>query len=322
MPTDEASARRDLRAESVSIEHLATHSPKNPYCDYCQRAKMPRVHCRVKHGTGGPVPENFGDSVTADHVILNDEESVGIGGMRYLLVIYDRATRWVDAYPLVTKSADDAYACFVDFAGPSRRLGYVWSDNSQELVKALRDFVTHGRSTPYRAETNGIAERMNRTVLEGSRTSLLSAGLPPVFWPLAVKCFCFARNILNTSQGVSAWEGRHEKGIFSGLLVPFGSLVDFLPTPPIRREQAKMAPNALPGIFLGYWQNPGGRGNGEYLAADIEDVCQFIAGGCDLSASPRVHRVKELIKGSKDGVIFPLRNWYAQRTRIAQERGV
>jgi transposase InsO family protein len=73
----------------------------------------------------------------------------------------------VDAYPLVNKTADEAYACFVDFAGPRRRLSYVWTDNSQELIKALKDFgVTHGRSTPYRPETNGIAERMNRTVLE------------------------------------------------------------------------------------------------------------------------------------------------------------
>jgi hypothetical protein len=105
-------------------------------------------------------------------------------------------------------------------------------------------------------------------------------------------------------------------------VLPYGCLVDFLPTPPVRREQPKMAPNALPGVFLGYWQNPGGRWNGEYLVAEIEEARQFIAEGCDLAASPRLHRVKEVVSGCKAGVIFPLRNWYENRTRIAREHNV
>jgi hypothetical protein len=44
----------DLKEEAVSLTHLLTHHPKNKWCQYCMRAKMPRVHCRVKHGTGGP----------------------------------------------------------------------------------------------------------------------------------------------------------------------------------------------------------------------------------------------------------------------------
>jgi hypothetical protein len=74
----------DLKEEAVSLTHLLTHHPKNKWCQYCMRAKMPRVHCRVKDGAGGPPATVFGDSVTADHVVLNDEESQGLGGMKYL----------------------------------------------------------------------------------------------------------------------------------------------------------------------------------------------------------------------------------------------
>ena len=31
---------RDLKVEALSIGHLMTHNPKNPYCSSCQRAKM------------------------------------------------------------------------------------------------------------------------------------------------------------------------------------------------------------------------------------------------------------------------------------------
>ena len=320
---DAAPPNRDLRLEAVSLQHMLTHHPKNPWCAYCTRAKMPRVHCRNKGGTGGPPAVAFGDSVTADHIVLNDDESAGIGGMKYILVVYDRATRWVDAYALPSKSSDDAYACFVDFAGAQRRLGYVWSDNSPELIKALRDFgVTHGRATPYRPETNGVAERMNRTVLDGARTLLAAAGFPPCFWPYAVRAFCFYRNVTPGKDGRVAWISRHGSE-FKGKLLPFGSLVDFLPAPPIRKEKPKMATPAVPGVMLGYWQNPGGCWNGEYLAAEVDDVRAFIAGGCIPGSAPRVHRVKEVVNGSKvGGTVFPLQVWYEFRTRLAQDRDV
>ena len=31
---------RDLKADAISIAHLMTHTPKNPYCAACQRSKV------------------------------------------------------------------------------------------------------------------------------------------------------------------------------------------------------------------------------------------------------------------------------------------
>ena len=39
---------RDLKAEAVSVTHLMTHTPKNPYCAACQRSKVQRKPCRRK----------------------------------------------------------------------------------------------------------------------------------------------------------------------------------------------------------------------------------------------------------------------------------
>ena len=64
-------ADHSLKAKAVSIDHLLTHFPKNPYCSACQRAK---VQNKPAMRQGPPDeedrPKDFGDQVTADHVIV------------------------------------------------------------------------------------------------------------------------------------------------------------------------------------------------------------------------------------------------------------
>jgi hypothetical protein len=75
---------RDLKAEAVSREHLMTHMPKNKWCPACQRAKMQHKACR-SGSTLGPVPESFGDQVTADHIVSRSEASQGLTGEKNAL---------------------------------------------------------------------------------------------------------------------------------------------------------------------------------------------------------------------------------------------
>ena len=46
----------------------------------------------------------------------------------------------------------------------------------------------------YTPEQGGICERANQTILNGNRTILTDSGLPPNFWPEAVKYFCYLWN--------------------------------------------------------------------------------------------------------------------------------
>ena len=52
-------------------------------------------------------------------------------GERDALIIVDRYSKYIDAYPLMTKNAEDAYASLVDFFGTEHPKDiYFWSDSA------------------------------------------------------------------------------------------------------------------------------------------------------------------------------------------------
>ena len=137
--------RRDLRAEAVSVEHLLTHTPFNPHCPSCLRAKMSRKPARRLQHDPATALKKFGDLVNANHIIANSEDAMGLTGERDALAIVDRHTNYIDCYPLMTKTADDAYGALLDFFGRARPR-YMWTDSSLELIRAIKDLrVLMGR---------------------------------------------------------------------------------------------------------------------------------------------------------------------------------
>ena len=80
-------------------------------------------------------------------------------------------------------------------------------------------------------KTNGVIENKVKLVLHGARVLLRQAGFEPRWWPFAVRHFSMARNIENRGDG-SPWTRRHGDGNFSGVILPFGCLVDFYPMSP------------------------------------------------------------------------------------------
>ena len=71
---DVMSREERLRAEAVSVRHLMTHLPRNPYCGACAEAKI-RAHPARRHDPElKERPGRVGDLVYADHLILSDEE--------------------------------------------------------------------------------------------------------------------------------------------------------------------------------------------------------------------------------------------------------
>ena len=79
-------------------------------------------------------------------------------------------------------------------------------------------------------------------------------------WPWAVKYFCHMRNMQgkHSKAGVdleSAYFRRYGTE-YDGLRVPFGALVEFLPTSKfVKDETGAMSPKTVPGIFIGYYEN-------------------------------------------------------------------
>ena len=67
----------------------------------------------------GPPLDKFGGQVTADSLFAADEESVGIDDDSCALVMLDRGTDYIDAFPMPDKTAESCGAAFLDFAGPN-----------------------------------------------------------------------------------------------------------------------------------------------------------------------------------------------------------
>jgi hypothetical protein len=199
-------------------------------------------------------------------------DDAGRNRERSALVILDRGTRWLQCFPLPDKSSEAAIKAFTSFLGPRETVQLFYSDNSQELINAAAAMGwPHDRSTPGQPQTNGVAERAVRAVLEGTRTILHHAGFMEKYWPLACQYWCVAHNISACTTDPlkrSPWTIRHKGKKFEGKRLPFGCLIDFLPSP-IADPQLKFAPRAQPGLFIGWRLHPGGTWRNEYLVVPL-----------------------------------------------------
>ena len=86
------------------------------------------------------------------------------------LVMQDFGTKYIDFFPAATKSAADTQQALLQFAGPRDKVKRIYSDGSGELVSAIKEVGwRHDLATPNRPQSNGIAERAVRRVLEGTQ---------------------------------------------------------------------------------------------------------------------------------------------------------
>ena len=99
----EADGRRDLKKEATTVEHMLFHFPKNPYCRVCQEALMQRKPNRRRKDLPEQYKE-FGDMITMDHIDANDLRKNGLHGEKDMLIVFDLATAWIAAYPVMNKT--------------------------------------------------------------------------------------------------------------------------------------------------------------------------------------------------------------------------
>ena len=116
--------------------------------------------------------------------------------------------------------------------GPNVKPELVYTDGSMEFKTAFETLgYSKEVSTPYRPETNGVAERAVRRVKEGTAAVLLQSGFHMSWWAEATETFCFLRNVTDKqNDGMTAYQKRF--GEFPGLLVPFGAECSYMPHSP------------------------------------------------------------------------------------------
>jgi hypothetical protein len=252
-----------------------THFPKDPNCKICQECKTQRAPCRVKKEKNPdslPDPKEFGDVLTADHGFIGDENEDEEED-RTFCGIQDGATAWLQGYPAESKDSEKTEEAFRRFLGPNVKAKYVYTDNASEFEKSLKKMgILHDPSSPYRSETNGVAERAVRKIKEGTGCTRIQAGLSVKWWGLAMKCFCFLRNIVDALQdGKTPWERRFGAP-FDGPIWPCGAYVKYKPYSPTDKARLEFGDKLLPGIFVGYEQRAGGGWSRNLLIIDWEQM--------------------------------------------------
>ena len=86
-----------------------------------------------------------------------------------------------------------------------RKIERFYSGRSGEIERALRDLhIVSDTSQPGVPQNNAVAERLVQDMIEGTRTALLRAGLPPCFWEYACQHYCLMENVLPGREPVAA----------------------------------------------------------------------------------------------------------------------
>lgn len=149
-----------------------------------------------------------------------------LGGNRYFLSIIDDYTRKVWVYLLKEKS--DTFDKFNNWKRQvenqtGKKIKFLRTDNGLEFCNTDFDNmckesgITRHKTVPYTSQQNGVAEMMNRTILDKVRCMMLSSGVPKSFWGEAGMTACYLINL--TPSAALNGDTPHEKW--------FGKLSDY-----------------------------------------------------------------------------------------------
>ena len=180
------------------VEHLDYNVANNVgFCEACVGGK----HHRSPFETSKTHTREPLELVHTD--VCGKMGAKSIGGAEYFISFIDDKTHYTWIYPMKTK--DQAFDYFLEWKtlaekASGRRLKTLRSDNGGEYTSRKfeaylkSEGIRHECTVPKTPEQNGVAERMNRTLIESSRSMLLDARLPQKFWAEAVTTATYLRN--------------------------------------------------------------------------------------------------------------------------------
>ncbi|UYV79989.1 K02A2.6-like [Cordylochernes scorpioides] len=183
------------------------------------------------------------------------------GGSRFVLTIIDDASRYTRVYFLKRKG--DTLEKFKEWMKEAENqtgfsLKRIRTDNGLEFCSSPWDIFTkahgivHERTMVYTPEQNGVAERMNRTLLNLVRSTVNSCNLPTASWPELTNTAAYLRNRVTNRHNeektpFELWFGKrpalqHLRAIGCETFVHV----------PKQRRNSKLQPRATKGILVGY----------------------------------------------------------------------
>ena len=241
---------RDMVTGMAITRGSTLHTP----CEPCVKGKQTRAEIRKTTETRADtvLGRIFTDVCGPLHPNYN--------GYRYFVTWVDDKSRKVYINGLKAKSeVADCLKRFVARAEveTGQRVQALRSDGGGEYIggetqQFLRDKgIKHEMTTPDTPQHNGVAERMNRTLLDKVRTMLIDAQLPEQYWYDAIRYAVHIHNVTPTRALVDmtpeeAWSGN--KPDISNLRI-FGSRA-FMHIPAAQRD--KLSTRSLICTFIGF----------------------------------------------------------------------
>ena len=130
-------------------------------------------------------------------------QTASMGGKKYFVTFIDDYSRCCSVYFLRHKS--EVMEKFKEFEAGAmnasdRRIGTLCTDNGGEYLSKEFEYylkfkgIRHELTVPHSPEQNGVAERMNRTLMESARAMMSHAKLPNSYWAEAVSTAAYVRN--------------------------------------------------------------------------------------------------------------------------------
>ena len=168
------------------------------FCETCVEGKHHRSQFKSNGATRAKEPLGLVHSDVCGKI-----GTESLGGANYFLTFIDDMTHYVWVYALKTK--DEVFKYFLEWKTQAEKssghqLKVLRTDNggeytSKEFENYLKsEGVRHELTVPKTPEQNGVAERLNRTLVEAVRSMLIDANLPHKFWAEALSTAVYLKN--------------------------------------------------------------------------------------------------------------------------------
>ena len=172
------------------------------FCEGCLAVKM----CRKPFPTVGEIQSTRRLQLVHSDV-CGPMHMPSIGGAKYFVTFIDDYT-WCCAVYFMKHNLE-VFDKFIEFEASltndvSKAIGTLRTDNggeylSTELQNYLKEKgIRHQLTVPHSPQQNGVAERMNRTLVESARSMVAHAALSNIFWAEAISTAAYVRNRLPT----------------------------------------------------------------------------------------------------------------------------
>ncbi|MCQ7691360.1 DDE-type integrase/transposase/recombinase, partial [Salmonella enterica] len=222
------------------------------FCEHCIFGKQKRVsfNSPTVHKTKGTLDYIHSDLWGPAHVQSK-------GGARYMLTFIDDYSRKVWVYFL--KHKNDVFLTFKQWKAliekqTGKQIKRLRTDNGMEFCEGdfdefcKNEGIVRHRTVRMTPQQNGVAERMNRTLLERARCMISNAGLTKDFWVEAINMACYVGNCAPSA----ALNFKTPEEVWSGTPTDYSDLKIFGCPAYMHVNEGKLEPRAKKCIFLGY----------------------------------------------------------------------